>query len=114
MVLLEPVLNFWYKREMERHTDPSDGRDDAWSVVAPSLTVMTDDAPGREHRLHDVCNGWRWIVRTTARRLPPWAAVSQHTQRGLNAGVCEAIVTDVRALVRLAHGRKRTAVGHQC
>jgi hypothetical protein len=36
-----------------------------------------------------------------AHDLPPWAAVSQQTQRGLKAGVFEAIVQDLR----LAQGR---------
>lgn len=37
--------------------------------------------------------------------LPPWAAVYQQTQRWLKAGVFEAIVDDVRAVLRVAHGR---------
>jgi transposase len=96
---------------MERHISPSDGRDDEWSVVALSLTVMTEEAPQREHSLRDVLNGWRWMGRTGAQwrmmphDLPPWAAVSQHTQRWLKAGVFEAIVNDVRALLRVVQGR---------
>jgi hypothetical protein len=42
---------------MERHHDPSDGRDDEWSVGAPSLTLMTDDVPGRESGPREGCNG---------------------------------------------------------
>ena len=37
--------------------------------------------------------------------LPPWAAVYQQTQRWLKAGVFEAIVNDLRAILRLAQGR---------
>src|SRR5512135_604494 len=37
--------------------------------------------------------------------LPPWAAVYQQTQRWLKAGVFEAIVNDLRAVLRLAQGR---------
>src|ERR1700687_5970349 len=37
--------------------------------------------------------------------LPPWAAVYQQTQRWLTGGVFEAIVTDLRAVLRLAEGR---------
>src|SRR5437764_1519780 len=37
--------------------------------------------------------------------LPPWAAVYQQTQRWLKAGVFEAIVNDLRVLLRLAQGR---------
>ncbi len=37
--------------------------------------------------------------------LPPWHTVSQQSQRWLKAGVCEAIVHDLRAVLRLAQGR---------
>jgi transposase len=37
--------------------------------------------------------------------LPPWSIVSQQTQRWLRAGVFEAIVNDLRAILRLAQGR---------
>src|ERR1700681_1237948 len=96
---------------MERQIYPSDVSDDEWSFVAPYLTLMTEDAPQREYRLREVFNGLRWIVRTGAQwrmmphDLPPWAAVYQQTQRWLNAGVFEAIVQDLRAILRLAQGR---------
>ena len=96
---------------MERQTYPSDVSDDEWSFVAPYLTLMTEDAPQREHSLREVFNGLRWIVRTGAQwrmmphDLPPWAAVYQQTQRWLKAGVFEAIVNDLRVLLRLAQGR---------
>src|SRR5438876_1114754 len=72
---------------MERQSYPSDVSDDEWSFVAPYLTLMTEDAPQREHSLREVFNGLRWIVRTGAQwrmmphDLPPWAAVYQQTQR---------------------------------
>jgi transposase len=96
---------------MERQTYPSDVSDDEWSFVAPYLTLMTEDAPQREHSLREVFNGLRWIVRTGAQwrmmphELPPWAPVYQQTQRWLKAGVFEAIVDDLRAVLRLAQGR---------
>ncbi len=96
---------------MERQTYPSDVSDDEWSFVAPYLTLMTEDAPQREHSLREVFNGLRWIVRTGAQwrmmphDLPPWAAVYQQTQRWLKGGVFEAIVDDLRAVLRLAQGR---------
>jgi len=37
--------------------------------------------------------------------LPPWHAVYQHTQRWLKAGVFEAMVHDLRKVLRLAAGR---------
>ena len=96
---------------MERQAYPSDVSDDEWSFVAPYLTLMTQEAPQREHDLREVFNGLRWIVRTGAQwrmmphDLPPWAAVYQQTQRWLKAGVFEAIVDDLRAVLRLAQGR---------
>jgi transposase len=96
---------------MKRPPYPSDVSDDEWSFVAPYLTLMTEDAPQREHDLREVFNGLRWIVRTGAQwrmmphDLPPWAAVYQQTQRWLKAGVFEAIVEDLRALLPLAQGR---------
>src|SRR5450631_3246421 len=96
---------------MERQKYPSDVSDDEWCFVAPYLTLMTEDAPQREHSLREVFNGLRWIVRTGAQwrmiphDLPPWAAVYQQTQRWLKAGVFEAIVADLRAILRLAQGR---------
>ena len=98
---------------MERQNYPSDVSDDEWNFVAPYLTLMTEDAPQREHSLREVFNGLRWIVRTGAQwrmmphDLPPWAAVYQQTQRWLKAGVFEAIVNDLRALLRLAQGRNK-------
>jgi transposase len=38
--------------------------------------------------------------------LPPWEAVYQQTQRWIKAGVFEALVHDLRALLRLLDGRK--------
>jgi transposase len=91
---------------MERKPYPSDVSDDEWSFVAPYLTLMTEEAPQREHDL-------RWIVRTGAQwrmmphDLPPWAAVYQQTHRWLKAGVFEAMVNDLRAVLRLAEGRNQ-------
>ena len=52
-------------------------------------------------------NGLRWIVRAGApwrlmpNDLPPWAMVYQQTQRWLLAGCFEALVHDLRALLRV-------------
>ncbi len=97
---------------MERKTYPSDVSDDEWAFVAPYLTLMSEDAPQREHSLREVFNGLRWIVRAGApwrmlpNDLPPWYTVYQQTQRWIAAGVFEAIVHDLRAVLRLAKGRK--------
>lgn len=96
---------------MERKAYPSDVSDDEWAFVAPYLTLMTEEAPQREHSLREVFNGLRWIVRAGApwrmmpNDLPPWYTVYQQTQRWIKAGVFEAMVHDLRAILRLAKGR---------
>jgi transposase len=91
---------------MTRKPYPSDVSDDEWAFVAPYLTLMTEDAPQRDYALRDVFNGLRWIARTGAQwrmmpnDLPPWSAVYQQTQRWLKAGVFEALVQDLRMLLR--------------
>jgi transposase len=97
---------------MERKAYPSDVSDEEWALVAPYLTLMTEDAPQRTHALREVFNGLRWLVRAGAtwrlmpHDLPPWGIVYQQTQRWLRAGVFEAIVHDLRELLRVAAGRK--------
>src|SRR5512135_2940971 len=96
---------------MKRKPYPSAVSDDERRFVAPYLTLMTEEALQREHDLREVFNGLRWIVRTGAQwrmmphDLPPWAAVYQQTQRWLKAGCFEAIVEDLRAVLRLTQGR---------
>jgi transposase len=95
----------------ERTPYPSDVSDEEWALVAPYLSLMTEDAPQRAHPLREVFNGLRWIVRTGApwrlmpHDLPPWSTVYQQTQRWLRAGVFEDLVHDLRAVLRLADGR---------
>ena len=90
---------------------PSDVTDEEWAFVAPSLTLMTPAAPQRRHDLREVFNALRWLVRTGSpwrylpHDLPPWPAVHQQTQRWLAAGCFEAIVDDLRAVLRVAAGR---------
>jgi transposase len=94
-----------------RRPYPSDVRDEEWAFVAPYLTLMREDAPRRDHPLREVFNGLRWLARTGAQwrllphDLPPWYTVSQQPQRWLQAGVFEAIVHDLRRLLREATGR---------
>jgi transposase len=79
--------------------------------VAPYLALVREDAPQRTHELREVFNGLRWIVRTGSawrympHDLPPWEAVYQQTRRWLSAGVFEAMVHDLRILLRLSEGR---------
>jgi transposase len=90
---------------------PSDVSDEEWAFVVPYLALVREDAPQRTHDLREVFNALRWIVRSGApwrmlpHDFPPWEAVYQQTQRWLRAGVFEAMVHDLRALLRLAEGR---------
>jgi transposase len=96
---------------MARKPYPSDVTDDEWAFVAPYLTLMREDALQREHDLREVFNGLRWIVRTgspwryMANDLPPWEAVYQQGRRWTKAGVFEAMVHDLRELLRMVAGR---------
>ena len=77
----------------------------------PYLTLMREDVPEREHDLREVFNGLRYIVRggiswrMVPNDLPPWEIVYQQTQRWIAAGVFEAMVHDLRELLRMAEGR---------
>ena len=96
---------------MDRKRYPSDVSDDEWAFVAPYLTLMTEEAPQRDHCLREVFNGLRYIVRTgmqwrmMANDLPPWYTVYQQTRRWFRAGVFEEIVRDLRMLMREIAGR---------
>lgn len=91
---------------------PSDVSDDAWAFVAPYLALVREDAPQRTHSLREVFNGLRYIAKTGGQwramphDLPPWPIVYQQARRWLDAGCFAAIVHDLRALLRLAQGRK--------
>jgi transposase len=97
---------------MSRKPYPSDVTDDEWTFVAPYLSLMKEDAPQREHDLREVFNGLRWMIRTGSQwrlmphDLPPWYTVYQQAQRWIDAGVFEDMVHDLRALLRLAKGKK--------
>jgi len=97
-----------------RNAYPSDVSDDEWAFVASYLVLMDEDAPQRRYSLREVFNGLRFIVRTGMQwrfmpnDLPPWPVVYQQTRRWMAAGVFEAIVHDLRELVRLVRGRAPT------
>jgi len=82
-----------------------------WAFVVPYLTLLPLDAEQRKHDLREVFNALRYLVRTGGawrylpNDLPPWAAVYQQTQRWIAAGSFEAIVHDLRALLRVGAGR---------
>ena len=95
----------------QRKPYDSDVSDAEWAFVAPYLTLMTEDASQRRHDLREVLNALRWLVRTGSpwrlmpHDLPAWHAVYDQTRRWLAAGCFEAIVHDLRVLLRIAQGR---------
>jgi len=97
---------------MERKAYPSDVSDAEWALVAPYLTLMTEDAPQRDYPLREVFNGLRWMARGGSswrmmpHDLPPYYVVYQQMRRWLKAGVFEAITHDLRAVLRIAEGRQ--------
>ena len=97
---------------MSRRPYPSDVSDEEWIFVAPYLILMDQEAPQRQHDLREVFNALRWLVRAGApwrmlpNDLPPWEAVYQQSRRWLDAGCFEAMVSDLRSIIRVAQGRK--------
>src|SRR5919206_177107 len=95
-----------------RRAYPSDVSDEEWVLVAPYLTLLPETAAQREHRLREVFNGLRYVVRygvawrAMPHDLPPWHAVYDQAQRWLRAGCFESLTHDLRAVLRLAAGRK--------
>src|SRR5919198_3787963 len=94
-----------------RNPYPTDVSDEEWAFVVPYLALLPVDAEQRKHDLREVFNALRWIVRAGApwrllpNDFPRWEAVYQQTQRWIKAGAFEAIVHDLRALLRVAQGR---------
>ena len=90
---------------------PSDVTDEEWSFVAPYLTLCRLDSEQRQHDLRAVFNALRWRVRTGAswrmmpHEFPPWPAVYQQMRRWLDARCFEAMVNDLRVLLRTYAGR---------
>lgn len=94
-----------------RKAYPTDVSDEEWALVAPYLTLLPEDALQRRYPLREVFNAARWIVRAGApwrllpTNFPPWPVVYQQTQRWVAAGCFEALVHDLRLLLRALAGR---------
>jgi transposase len=97
--------------ELTRKPYPSDVSDEEWALVVPYLTLLREDCRQRRYPLREVFNAMRWMVRAGApwrlipHEFPPWAVVHQQAQRWIGAGVFEALVHDLRAVLRLAEDR---------
>jgi transposase len=90
---------------------PSDVSDAEWEFVRPYLCLLPEDAGQRVYNLRDVLDALRWMVRGGSpwrylpKDFPPWEMVYQQTRRWLAAGCFEALVHDLRAVLRFAEGR---------
>ena len=97
-------------RQMGKY--PSDVGDEEWAFIVPYLTLNRLDGDNRSYALRDVFNAVRWLVRSGApwrmlpNDLPPWPAVFQQTQRWRRAGCFEAVVHDLRVILRVQDGRE--------
>jgi transposase len=95
----------------ERKPYDTDIDDAEWAFVAPYLTLLPEDAGQRRHDLREVLNALRWLVRSGSpwrlipHDLPPWHAVYDQARRWLAAGCFEAIVHDLRKILRPGEGR---------
>ena len=75
---------------------------------------MKGDAPQREHDLREVFDALRRMVRSVSpwrylpNDFPRWDVVYQQIQRWLKAGCFEAMVHDLRLVLRVFHKRKPT------
>ena len=98
---------------MSRKPYPSDISEEEWHFVAPYLTLMDANAPQRRHDLREVFNALRWLARAGApwlllpHDLPPWhKRVYQPFRRWDEAGCFEAMVNDMRSIIRVSEGRR--------
>ncbi len=96
----------------KRRPYPTDVSDEEWYFAAPYLTLISKDAPQRRYELREMFNALRWIVRAGApwrllpNDFPPWELVYQQTQRWIQAGCFEAMVSDLRSVIRVAQDRR--------
>lgn len=91
---------------------PTDASDEEWAFVCPYLALLPEGAPQRRHDLREVFNALKWVLRAGApwrmlpHDFPPWPAVHQQALRWVAAGVFEAMVHDLRLLLRDHAGRR--------
>ncbi len=91
---------------------PTDISDEEWAFAAPYLSLMTEQAPQCKYALRAMFNALRWMARAGApwrllpNDFPPWEAVYQQTQRWLQAGCFEAMVSDLRSVLSVAQGKQ--------
>jgi transposase len=73
---------------------------------------MNENAPPRSYSLREAFNALRWLARAGApwrllpNDFPPWQMVYQQFRRWNDAGCFEAMVQDMRSIIRAGEGRK--------
>src|SRR5580692_8006490 len=91
---------------------PCDVTDEEWSLVVNYLTLMKEDSPQRDYPLRELLDALRYVIRygiawrAMPNDFPPWHAAHQQAHRWLAAGCFEALAQDLRAILRLAVGRR--------
>ena len=96
---------------MSRKAYPTDVSDEEWQFVAPYLTLLREDATQRVYALRELFDAVRSLVkagcpwRLLPNDLPPWTAVHQQAERWRKAGCFEAMVHDLRELLRFLQER---------
>jgi transposase len=99
-------------KRADRQGYPTDVSDKEWSFALPYLTLMDVDAPQRKYELRDMFDALRWMARAVApwrmlpNDFPPWGLVYQQTQRWLQAGCFESMVSELRLVMRMAQSRR--------
>jgi len=97
---------------VNRKPYPSDISDEEWEFVAPYLALIDEQSPQRKHSVREVFNALRWLARAGApwrmlpNDFPPWEAVYQQWRRWADAGSFEAMVHDMRSIIRASKGRQ--------
>jgi transposase len=97
---------------MNRKPYPSDVSDEEWNFVAPYLALIDEHSPQRRYSLREVFNALRWLARAGAawrllpHDFPPWEMASQQFRHWDEAGCFEAMVSDMRSIIRTAQGRQ--------
>jgi len=95
----------------KRRPYPSDESDEEWCFAAP-FDVDGGRGAQRRYDVREMFNALRRLARAGAAwrmlptNFPPWEAVSQQTQRWLRAECFEAMVQDLRSVLRVAQGRQ--------
>jgi len=83
-----------------------------WGFCLAYLEFMKPEAPQRLYSMRVMFNAVHYVVhagcpwRMLPNDLPPWETISQQAQRWIKAGCFEAMVHDLRMLLRVCLDKK--------